>query len=91
MRKALCFALYCDPWHMRVMEITPKQSRAARALLGWDLARAAAASEVNQRSISNFEGERTGLSRHTMRALVSAYQAAGIVFTEHGLELKPGG
>jgi transcriptional regulator with XRE-family HTH domain len=69
------------------MDITGRESAAARALLGWTLKKAAEASGVSWRTISDFEGDRPPgkrLSKLAMRALVKSYEDAGLEFIDGG-------
>ncbi len=62
------------------MTITPRQSRAARALLGWtqpDLARAA---NVGRTTVAEFERGKSTPIANNMDAIRAALEAAGIVF-----------
>lgn len=61
-------------------EMTPEQSRAARALLGWSQSDLAARAEVTQKTIADFElGNRTPYPR-TMEQLCRALERGGVEF-----------
>ncbi len=64
------------------------QIAAARALLGWDQKDVAERVGLTVAAISKIEkGENKGKST-TLDAIQSAFEMAGVVFTEHGVELK---
>ena len=72
------------------MSITPEQSRAARALLGWSGRDLAEASKVHFTTLSRFE--RGGDAyRSTVDALRAALEAAGVVFVGAGEASLSGG
>ena len=61
-------------------DISPAQSRAARALLGWSQDQLEAASKVAKKTIADFErGARSPYAR-TLSDVRSALEAAGIIF-----------
>ena len=65
--------------------MTPKQCRAARALLGWNqesLARAAGCSVL---TVRNFEKGRRALMPNNRQAIVDAFAKAGIEFIPDGV------
>ena len=59
------------------------QCRMARAGLGWTLDDLAEASEVNRRTILNFENDGPA-SQSSLEKLRSAFEGEGIVFIERG-------
>ena len=60
--------------------ITPKQCRAARALLDWDQHKLAKGASVGRSTIARFEhGEVTPVTNN-MKAIEMAFQTVGIVF-----------
>ncbi len=64
------------------LTISPAQCRAARALLGWGQKDVARRSEVNLKTIADFErGARTPFPR-TLRDVIAAFEAGGIRFIE---------
>lgn len=65
--------------------ITRAQVRAARALLDWTRHDLAAAARVSVRMIGGFETGETVPHAVTLRALVSALEAAGIIFVPSGV------
>jgi transcriptional regulator with XRE-family HTH domain len=72
--------------------VTGAQLRAARALAGLDQARLATVAGVGSNTIYRLEKQRglfEGVKVDTVRRLQLALEAAGIVFTEHGVEAGP--
>lgn len=70
------------------MEISPRQIRAARGLLDWlqrDLAARAGISDI---SVANIETGKTNPQPQTIEKIKRAFEAAGIVFTAHGVEQR---
>jgi ribosome-binding protein aMBF1 (putative translation factor) len=63
--------------------ITAAQCRSARTLLGWSVARLAAAARVAESDIDDFELERRRLDGATVRGIERAL-AAGVAFTSDG-------
>jgi DNA-binding XRE family transcriptional regulator len=70
--------------------ITPKQLRAARALLGWRRADLARKSGVPSRTVENFEAEKSTPLLTTAGKLRIALERAGVVFIDPDGELGPG-
>lgn len=71
------------------MSITPEQCRAARGLLDIRQSRLAEMSGVAERTIASFEnGQRVPRDKN-LSSLRAAFEAAGVAFTAHGVELKP--
>jgi hypothetical protein len=64
--------------------LTPRLCRAARALIGFEQTDLASASSVSKSTIGAFEikGENARLSTKNNRALVDAFQRAGIEFID---------
>jgi transcriptional regulator with XRE-family HTH domain len=62
-------------------ELSPEQSRAARGLLNWSLIRLGARSNLNEKTILNFEEGRRILSAGDLTAIRAALEAAGVEFT----------
>ena len=72
-------------------KISPAQSRAARGLLDWHRDELAKHSGVNKRTILRFEGMQGDTRPVTLSALRTAFEAAGVVFTngdEPGVKLR---
>lgn len=77
--------------------IAPAQIRAARALIGWTQAELARASAVSEISIKNIERGVTDPRVSTMAAIEAAFQRAGVIFLDpgvnrdggHGVRLAP--
>lgn len=69
--------------------ITSGQCRAARAFLNLSREGLAEMASVAARTISDFESDRREPIRSTAQAIVRAFEAAGIRFTEHGVEYPP--
>ncbi|HUC70620.1 MAG TPA: helix-turn-helix domain-containing protein [Stellaceae bacterium] len=68
--------------------ITPAQCRSARALLGWSLAKLAAAASVTESSIDNFELERSAPDGATANAIEHAFAAVGVAFSPDGDDVR---
>jgi ribosome-binding protein aMBF1 (putative translation factor) len=64
--------------------ITAAQCRSARALLGWALAKLAAAALVAESDINDFELERREPDSAMVSAVERAFTAAGVVFSSDG-------
>lgn len=62
------------------MTITPEQSRAARGLLDWPQIRLAAASNLSESTVRDFEKGRRVPSVNNLAAIRAALEAAGIEF-----------
>lgn len=67
--------------------ITAAQCRSARALLGWSVAKLAAAALVSEASIDDFELERRPPDDATVAAVERAFTAVGVAFSA-GHELR---
>ena len=74
---------------MEKPQLMPAQCRAARALLDWSRDELAARSGVSKRALGSFEAGHTAMIPSGLRAVVATFEDAGIVFTAHGVELKP--
>jgi len=61
--------------------MTPAQCRAARGLLKWNQDELAAAAEVSEVTVRNFENERSSPQRATLAMMRQALEAAGVEFT----------
>lgn len=70
-------------------EITPGQCRAARALIGLSQGDVARAAGVSEKTLADFEREARQPYGRTIAAIRSALEAAGVRFTEYGVELAP--
>ena len=71
--------------------ITPKQIKAARALLGWEQTDLAGKSQVSLGSIGNIEREATDPKASTLTKIQRALESAGIEFINSdapGVRLK---
>ncbi len=60
--------------------ITAAQCRSARALLGWPVAKLAAAASVSESAIDDFELERHAAEPAAVEAIRRAFEAVGIEF-----------
>lgn len=60
--------------------VTPRQMRAARALLGWNLKETADASGIGRATIARFEVESGEARQVTVDCLLRTFQANGVVF-----------
>jgi DNA-binding XRE family transcriptional regulator len=70
--------------------LTPKQLRAARALIGWSRAMLAAKSGVPARTIENFEAEKSTPLLTTAGKLRLTLERAGVIFQDPDREAGPG-
>ncbi|NGO51595.1 helix-turn-helix transcriptional regulator [Mesorhizobium camelthorni] len=61
---------------------TPEQSRAARGLLDWSQTKLAAASNLSESTIRDFEKGRRVPSINNLAAIRAAIEAAGIIFID---------
>jgi len=74
-----------------MMQDFPKlaaQVRAARTLLGWSQAYLAEGINVRRRTIADLESCEYEPQASTVSALINEFTAAGIVFTETGVEFR---
>ncbi len=69
-------------WYLRV--VTSDQCRAARALLRWTHAQLAEHADVSKTAIYEFEADRRTPHRSTIKALQTAFEAAGVRFLNNG-------
>lgn len=67
--------------------MTSDQCRAARALLRWTTVELAERSDVGRNTILKFEAGRSTPRRATIKALRTAFEEAGVEFTNGG---RPG-
>ena len=72
------------------MDMTPTQSRMARAALGWSVTKLGEAASVRAMTVSNFE-RGGGCYASTVAKLRRAFEAAGIVFVGDGEASLSGG
>lgn len=69
---------------MSKSQISARQCVAARGLLGWSQTDLATASGVSKGPIADFERGKSLPQARTMRDLITAFEAAGIVFIGAG-------
>ncbi len=62
--------------------MTPKQCRAARAMLNWNVEILAYRSKIADTTIQKFEQGKTNPRRRSIEAIVAAFEKAGIEFVE---------
>ncbi|AMA58897.1 helix-turn-helix domain-containing protein [Bradyrhizobium sp. CCGE-LA001] len=60
------------------MSILPRQSRAARELLGWTQANLAEAATLGLATVKNFESERRETTPANLKAIQRALEEAGV-------------
>ena len=70
--------------------MTPRQSRMARAALGWSRIVAAAKMGIAHNTLVNFETGRYAGEPETRAAIRRAYEGAGIMLTDRGIEVVDG-
>ena len=70
--------------------LTPRQCRAARALLGWSRATLAEKSGVPNPTLEKFEAEITSPMLVTVSKLRRAMERAGVIFIDPDSEAGPG-
>ena len=68
------------------MSILPSQCRGARAMLGWTQGQLAHASGMAKNSIADFETSKRVPYHRTILDIVSALNAAGVIFVEEDSE-----
>lgn len=61
--------------------ITPRQSKMARAALGWSIVELAERSRIGKNTALRFEGD-GNTTKDTIRAIDVAFRAAGIEFPD---------
>lgn len=66
--------------------MNPAQSRAARGLLKWTQADLAAAANVSEVTIRNFENEKSVPLRASLQVMRAALEAAGVIFVDENGE-----
>lgn len=64
--------------------MTPKQCRAARALLKWSQSELADKASVGLSTVRDFEKERHIPIENNLRAMITAFDSKGIQFLETG-------
>jgi transcriptional regulator with XRE-family HTH domain len=69
--------------------MTPTQCKMARVALDWTLQDLANAAQVGLATVNRFEMQQAVPRRATLAAIRRALEAAGVRFTEHGVELPP--
>lgn len=68
--------------------MSPEQSKAARAVLGWNADTAAKQSGVSKPTILNLETRKYSKpQKNVIQSLQNAYEAAGVLFTSDGLSI----
>jgi DNA-binding XRE family transcriptional regulator len=77
-----------DKEMVRDFSLLAAQIRAARGLLGWSQTHLAAGIGVNRSTIVNLESGKREPHEATLTVLMSELTAAGIVFTERGVEFR---
>jgi transcriptional regulator with XRE-family HTH domain len=73
------------------MTISPAQSRAARALLGWPQTKLAMRSSLSESTVRDFEKGRRVPTTNNLAAIRAALERAGVTFTnrnEPGVKLR---
>ena len=68
--------------------IRPEQSKAARALVGWNQRELAARADISKATLQNFEAGKSRPNPGTVRLIKETLEAAGIRFvndTEYGV------
>jgi transcriptional regulator with XRE-family HTH domain len=73
---------------MRDFSLLAAQVRAARGLLGWSQTYLAEAVRVNRSTIVDLESGKREPHEATLTVLLNELAAAGIVFTEKGVEFR---
>jgi DNA-binding XRE family transcriptional regulator len=73
---------------MRDFSLLAAQVRAARGLLGWSQAYLAQAVRVNRSTVVDLESGKREPHEATLAVLMSELAAAGIVFTQKGVEFR---
>lgn len=65
---------------MKIVDMTPAQSRAARGLVSMTQAQLAIAAGLGQSTVIDFERERRAVAPASVAAIRAALEAAGVVF-----------
>ncbi|MGA0603518.1 helix-turn-helix domain-containing protein [Caulobacter sp. KR2-114] len=68
------------------MLITPAQSRAARALVGWTQPTLATSAGLGLSTVVDFEKERRAVSGAAIEAMAAALAEAGVIFIDENGE-----
>jgi transcriptional regulator with XRE-family HTH domain len=72
--------------------ITPRQIRAARAMLDWDASVLVERTGLNRNTITNAENAHSQTRVSTLETLAQAFESEGIEFTaDEGVKLRPAG
>jgi transcriptional regulator with XRE-family HTH domain len=69
-----------------IIDITPPQIRAARALLGWTLDDLSAASGLPKRTLTRIENAAVEPRASTIAAIRTALESAGVLFIDENSE-----
>ena len=75
--------------HMTLM-LTPKQCKAARALLGWTQSDLSEKSGVGTGTVKDFESERHAINSKALTSIIRAFQKAGLILYFDGDGGGPG-
>lgn len=70
--------------------ISGAQIKAGRALVGWSQAELAERAGLSEASIKDIEAENTDPRRSTLRAIVQAFDDAGVIFLDSGVNREGG-
>jgi transcriptional regulator with XRE-family HTH domain len=73
---------------MRDFSLLAAQIRAARGLLGWSQAYLARGSNIHRATLIDLESDKRVPHEATLTVLMNELTAAGIVFTEKGVEFR---
>ena len=65
-----------------MLNMTPSQSRAARALLDWSQPKLAETARLGLSTVVDFERSRRAVPDKTVAAIRAALEAAGVIFVE---------
>ncbi len=70
--------------------LTPRQIRAARALLGWEATELGKRTALSRETIANIESGRTHAREDSLERIAKAFDESGVQFTDNeGVRLKP--
>ena len=93
-----CYRQFLLIWEtnsqVKIVEMTPAQCRAARALLDYDQASLASEASLGLSTVVDFERERRLVSAKAIAAIRAALEAAGVEFTngdQPGVRMRRGG